>query len=364
MELTDDRALALGKELIRLWEDQAAFNLLFREQPTTDIQMAEQAHDFVTYTGSELHELLRTMPWKKHRNTPVLVNRGHMRDEIADVFKCVISLFQICGQTPETVIEAYWSKTAVVRQRYQEEWVKRLDQPCALVDIDEVLCDYISGICDWLHRYAKTLVPQERLQHLIDSHAYINSESLGISGEEWKKVKHEFRVSGAKRWLPAFADARPFLHALRRRGLQVVLLTSRPVDRYPNLYTDTLLWLERNELPYDFIWWSLDKGERVLEAGLREHARLFVDDDRRYIDQISNIGIPSYWIQRGSSSRVRMDDTPNIHPVLSLQEAVDHYDHTLREADRWPTTPTPSTDLTQPTTANPSPLQSRGVQTH
>lgn len=351
---TDDRALALGRELIRLWEDQAAFNLLFRQPPKDEVEMAQQVHDFVTLTESELHELLRTLPWKKHRNIPVAVNRGHMRDEIADVLKCAVSIFQICGQTPETLIEAYWSKTAVVRQRYQEEWVKRLDQPCAIIDIDQVLCDYISGMGGWLRHYASHLIAADHVLKLIMDRAYLNSESLGISGEEWKRLKHEFRVSGAKRWLPAFQDARPFLEAIRRRGMQIVLLTSRPVDRYPNLYTDTLLWLERHSLPYDFILWSLDKGERVLESGLREHVRLFVDDDRRFIDQMSQLGILCYWLDRGSSSRVRLTDTPNVHPVLSLQEVVDHYDHTLREADAWPTTPTQSIDPTPLTTGNPS----------
>ena len=361
---SNERALALGKELIRIWEDQAAFNLLFRQPPTNDFEMAEQAHDFVTYTESELHELLRTLPWKKHRNIPVSVNRGHMRDEVADVFKCVLSLFQIVGQTPETVVEAYWSKTAVVRQRYQEEWVKRIDRPCAVVDIDQVLCDYITGICDWIHRYSSSMVPIERLQSIITTRAYVNAQRLGIDEEAWKKLKHEFRVSGGKRFLPAFPDAHVFLTALQRRGLQIVLLTSRPVDRYPNIYTDTLLWLDRNELPYDFIWWAHDKGERVLEAGLRQHVRLFLDDDRRFIDQISKLGIPSYWVQRGVALAHPDTDAPNVHPVTNLQSVVDHYDHTIRETETWPTTPTPSIDLTPHTSESPTSPPSRGDRTH
>jgi hypothetical protein len=362
---SNDRALALGRELIKIWEDQAAFNLLFRQPPSNDFEMAEQAHDFVTYTTSELHELLRTLPWKKHRNIPVAVNRGHMRDEVADVFKCIVSLFQIVGQTPETAFEAYWSKTAVVRQRYQEEWVKRLDRPCAVIDIDQVLCDYISGICDWLHRYSGEAVPGDRLQEIVSQRLYVNALTLGLPEEKWKKLKHEFRVSGGKRYLPVFADAKVFLQALMRRGLQIVLLTSRPVDRYPNIYTDTLLWLERNELPYDFIWWAHDKGERVLETGLREHVRLFADDDVRFIDQISKLGIPSYWVQRGvGDAREHTRQAPNVHPVQTLQHVVDHYDHTLREAETWPITPTPSIDLTAPTSGNLSPRLSRGDRTH
>lgn len=325
MASVDDHALALGKELIRIWEDQAAFNLLFRQPPTNDLEMAEQVRDFVVYTESELHELMRTMSWKKHRNAPVLVNHGHRQDEVADVFKCVLSLLQITGQTPETLFASYWDKTAVVRQRYQEEWVRQINQPCAIIDIDNVLCDYITGILRWLHRHDSG-VPEATLQRLADEGAYVNAETLGIPDERWKRLKHEFRVSGGKRYLSAFGGATSFLRALKERGLQIVILTSRPVDRYPNIYTDTLLWLERNDLPFDFIWWATDKGERVIEGGLRQHAKLFVDDERKYVDQMIQLKIPTYWMRRDGFRRDV--DSPLVHTVNSFQQIVDHYDFT------------------------------------
>lgn len=324
---SDETALALGKELLRIWEDQSAFNLLFRQPPTTDLEMAQQVKDFVLLTESELHELMRTMSWKTHRNTPVMVNHGHRQDEVADVFKCMLSIFQITRQTPETLFQSYWDKTMVVRQRYQEEWVRQVNRPCAIIDIDQVLCDYITGICWWLHHYAG--FPAEPLQRLVDAQAYINAESLKIPEERWKALKHEFRVTGAKRNLPFFGGAQTFLRDLRERGLQIVILTSRPVDRYPNVYTDTLLWLERHELVYDFIWWATDKGERLIEGGLRDHARLFVDDERRFIDQVIPLKIPCYWMRRDGFRRDV--DSPIVHTVKSFKEIVDHYDHTNRE---------------------------------
>jgi hypothetical protein len=349
-----DRALALGQALLKIWEDQAAFNLLFRKPPKDESEVAEQIKDFTVFTESELHELLRTMKWKKHRNRPVNQNRGHTRDEAADVLKCMLSIFQILGLTPESLFEAYWDKTAVVRQRYNEEWVQRLDRPCALVDIDLVLCDYITGVCNWLHRYAQNKVPVDRLQRVLNERLYINADNLGLRQEVWKKMKHELRVSGAKRFFPAYPDAQPFLQALRRRGLQVVIFTSRPVDRYPNLYTDTLLWLDRNELPYDFIMWSLDKAELVLEEDLREHVRLFADDNSVFVDQIAQLGIQVYWVQRDAAAATA-DTRPNVHPVTSLKQVVDHYDEQIKERETWPqTTPTRSTDPTPPTSENPT----------
>src|SRR4051812_47818264 len=106
----------LEDELRRIWKDQAAFNLLFRSPPDTGAEMANQARDFVVFTESELHELLRTLPWKKHRRMPFRPNDAHTLDEVADIFKCVLSLFQIVGvQNFEQLVDLYWAKTQVVR---------------------------------------------------------------------------------------------------------------------------------------------------------------------------------------------------------------------------------------------------------
>lgn len=341
----DERALRIGKELLAIWEDQATFNRLFRSPPTTHAERCEQTRDFVLFAESEMHELLRTMSWKKHRKQNVEENAGHVRDECADVFKCTLSLFQINGMSkPEDLIDAYWRKTTVVRQRYTEEWVKSVDTDCAIVDIDNVLCDYITGICDWLvDNIAMTVDQQRRLRRMRDEQIVVNAQSVGVDQALWQKWKHAFRVSGGKRTLPAFDDARAFLRSLHRLGLQIVLVTSRPIDRYPNMYTDTLQWLVDNDLPFDFLWWSGDKAERVLEGGLRQHVRFAVDDDVRYVRQYAESRIPVIWLQRTTTETIT---SPYVYLASSLDEVIAVYVNTIRRQEHdtsWPITQTPST---------------------
>lgn len=329
----------------QIWDDQLAFNRQLRPLPSTPEERAAQVKDFVLYTTSELFELLRVFKWKEHRAGEVRDNARQMDDELADILKCTLSLYQICGWTPERMIQAYWLKTAVVRQRYQEEWIGEVQRPCAVVDIDNVLCDYVSGICDWLGMTYSAYVAEWKQA------GYINARSLGVTEERWQDLKHEFRVSGAKRSLPAFGDAAPFLWALRRRNLQIVLLTSRPVDRYPNIYTDTLAWLQRYKLPFDYIWWATDKAEKVIESALRPHIRLIVDDDLKYIQQYTAFDLESYWLRRHSVPTEEQPSSPLIHTVKNLQQVVDHYDARIREqeADLWLPTKTQSTDPTHST---------------
>ena len=277
--------------------------------------------DFILYTENELHELLRTVQWKGHRKLKVDLNRPHMREECADILKFVISLFQICGFTPEQMAQAYWDKSAVCRQRYSEEWEKRLDAPCVIVDIDNVVCDYITGICNWLMIIAEfdDHIDVDKVEHVRDNGLWVNADSLGMDDAKWKRLKHEFRITQRKRTLPVLPDAVSALTSLRNTGLQIVLLTSRPIDRYPNLYTDTLLWLQANHVPFDFILWGHDKAERLLESSLRQHVVFTVDDDLQYAKQFASLGLRSYWITKET------DAPQGVIPKRSLWDATQRY---------------------------------------
>jgi hypothetical protein len=189
-----------------MWEDQAAFNLQIRPVPTSLEQMAAQAKDMVVYTESELHELLRQFEWKAHRRrTDVRDNPAHRKEECIDAFKCLVSLMQICGMTLRDVVEGYWAKTAVVRQKYQAEWVHRLDRPCAIVDIDNVICDYVTGLGDWMLSNARELgidLDRTHVLRLVSRGQYLNAHALQIPIDEWQTIKHVFRTTGGKRRLP------------------------------------------------------------------------------------------------------------------------------------------------------------------
>jgi hypothetical protein len=315
----------LNLELQRVWDDQRAFNLLFRPNPDTSEEMTSQARDFVLFTGSEMHELLRTLPWKKHRRMPHFRgNESHLLEEGADVFKCALSLLQIIGVKDwEHLINLYWRKTAVVRQRYREEWINKLDGAAVVVDIDNVLCDYVTGLGQWLLRHTLSEDPiAPRVRALMATGGYINAASLGIPEERWQAMKHSFRVSGAKRTLPVFPDAKPFLERCAAVGLRIVLLTSRPVDTYQNIYTDTILWLNDNQLPFDFVWWAAsDKAERILQMeGLREKIFAAVDDEARFVDQMCAAGISTFWLHRYPTTRVPSVSSDRYTEITSLSE--------------------------------------------
>lgn len=279
----------------RRWAEQAAFDRQLRELPKTYEERTAMTKEFVLHMVSELDELLRAAgAWKPHRRIDVPENRAQVRIELTDAYKYWIAICQIWGFTPSEMDDAFWQKSMVVRQRYSEEWVQTIDRPCVIVDIDNILCDYVGGLVNWL--WENSYISEDRAQLLRRTRPILNAESVGIPHVEWRSIKHTFRVSGAKTTLPVMPHAVAFTHSVRQAGYMVVLLTSRPIDRYPNIYSDTLRWLQTNHIAYDFVWWAHDKAGLVLDRGVIDHVRYVVDDDLQFIQQFAPY-VRCYWMR-------------------------------------------------------------------
>lgn len=305
-----------------MFEDQRSFNRQIFPVNETDITSIDELNgrqergmDRLRHLAlgmvEETLEFLRTYEWKSHRrHKGKLQNVAHSHEELVDMFKYWLSLAELADFPIDKLEELYFAKSRVVQYRYQEEWLKEIDRPCVLVDIDNVLADYITGICAWAKQSAPSLLKLPnalamrlvlRLTELQNTGLYVNAESTGVTVGEWAQVKHAFRTQGGKLTIPLFTDTKPFLEWCRSRGWLIILVTSRPIDRYPNIFTDTMTWLHTNGLPYDYLWWADDKGRRMEEfehVALREHTRFAVDDDMRFVQQYRDKHIKTYWLCR------------------------------------------------------------------
>lgn len=285
----------MSDELKRMWDDQKDFNRNFWQRPDTEAERAVQTKEFVLSAFSELDEVLRKIEFKIHRRTGVRENRQAVLEELTDVWKYLLSLYQVWGVDPDEFVKNYWRKSMVVRQRYSEEFIHEVTTKTAIVDIDNVLCDYVDGFLCWIAQNYRDLRPTvER----IDRNQYLTCHSLMIDEQRWQEIKHHFRTSGAKARLPLMDGAQEFMHALKAYEFKIVLLTSRPIDEYPNIYADTLEWLSVHGLPYDHVWWAKDKHEKILAAGIRPLVRFAVDDELRFCERLAGIGIPTFWLKK------------------------------------------------------------------
>lgn len=296
-DVADFRQLVVPRlhDMLKVWKDQADFNSNFWPRATEDAERFRQTEKMVLYLIEECSELMKAIQYKVHRRdsnwTP---NPARIRDELTDIFKYWVSLCQVWGLTPEEMMDGYWSKSMVCRQRYSEEFITHLHRPTAVVDIDNVLADYIRGFAEWAARHRPEY--KEEFFKVARERGWMSAETLGIPEDVWQDMKVEFRLSGGKRTLPVMPGAHQFLRRCRESGLNVVLLTSRPIDRYPNIYEDTLVWLRSNDLTYDCVWWAHDKAEELLFRGMKPHVKFIVDDDLSFVTSCAIAGMKTYWL--------------------------------------------------------------------
>lgn len=316
-----------------LLEDQRIFNRLIWD-PAKSGNVVERIRDLTFGMIEESLEFIRTYEFKVHRRSKLrLQNVAHSHEELVDMFKYWLSLVDVTDFPIEKLDELYYAKSRVVQYRYQEEWLSKIEvgHPLVIVDIDQVLADYITGICLWAREWSSKILKlsssetvrlQYRLTDLQMNRKWINAESVGIPYLEWQKIKHDFRTRGGKRTLPVFDDAQTFLKWCRAKGWIIILVTSRPINEYPNLFSDTLFWLEKNELPFDFVWWSAEKAERLEEANMQMRKQIVfaVDDSEKFVNQFRAKGVKAYHLDRNMPPFNETDPTYDKLRVRSLHD--------------------------------------------
>lgn len=325
----------MADRLQRMLEDQRMFNrqvFTFTEEP---LARMIRLKDLVLGQIEESLEFIRTFDFKPHRKLTRFHNKAHAHEELIDQFKYWLSCADLVDFPMDQLEEMYFAKSRVVQYRLQEEWLKEIDpkQAVVVVDIDEVLADYITGMCNFAKEWAPKILNLSnpdalrlagRLTYMKEVREFVSHGTVGIAKEDWAKIKHEFRIRGGKRTLPVFDDAKPFLEWIRRNGWLIVLVTSRPIDRYPNIFTDTLAWLNDNNLPYDFVWWATDKTER-LESSIQSSQVVFaVDDHPTFVGQFKSKGIRTFWLRRNRATIGEADEVQSLSEIVTAMKEQSH----------------------------------------
>lgn len=191
-----------------------------------------------------------------------------------------------------------------------------------IVDIDGVLADYRLGLLYWIRQSVPALA-QSANAHLQRTDSWIDHNAMGVTYRQWLDTLEMFRMSGGKQALPVFEGAIELLMALRADGREIVLLTSRPIDIYSNIYRDTVEWLRNNKLPHDVLLWSKSKAEMVYKMRLTDKTLFAIDDELRHIQDYSLLGVETFWIDLyKKESGVPF---PGMTRVASLSEVLPQY---------------------------------------
>lgn len=285
-------------ELYQMWKSQELFNRNFVDFENLTLEGKQNmTKEYALHLFSEANSLLDTINWKMHHKKDSLrVNRDDLVLEIVDVWKYLLSICLLWDVTPEEFCRVYHEKTSLVEQRYLQEFAKTDGRKIAICDIDGVLGDYPSTFLEYVKSKELGHHKQFSSEEIkmfdngavsdIDLYRYLRGV---VSQDTLKEYKHLYRSYGLTREELVEEGAREFLDSLRKRGYYIVLLTSRPFDKYKSLYLDTFIWLTQHNLTFDMLVNDSKKRDKVSELLKSSQVEFIVDDDPRLISGLESL---------------------------------------------------------------------------
>lgn len=313
--------MAIPDMLKFMWEDQAELNKLFRADgpPTDRNERITLTKEMMLHLIHECGSVLDSIgTWKSHRYVRSPENRAATGIELVDIGKYWMTLCQIHGFTAQEMFELSNRKSMVVRQRHAEEWVKDITRPSVVIDLDMVLCNYLAAFVSFMED--QRLIPRKTAISLIEHNQWVDAASVGLTDAQFNDVKHRFRAEGGFAALEPMPGARSFMDWCEERGWQVIILTSRPIEAYPNVYSDTLIWLDKYHIRYDRIWWARDKADLCIERDMRTQIVFAVDDERRHVESFVQAGIRTFWMNPQATDLPILLEGQSTSPVRVIKD--------------------------------------------
>lgn len=311
----------------KMWQEQKQFNELVIGGPAEEVKDIRYWSNFYTLAlHKEVSEFLDETDWKIHRSeSKQQTKMSNKVEEAVDILKYWMSLCQIHGITDEMITKEFKRKSMVVKQRFQQERLLELKgRKVVGVDIDGILADYPRSLVDFMNTKECRDLVDGLSKHIVFSHEAVKSYDIfadfGIDRETAKQVKHYYRETGYKRYIPVYSDAKRFLTTLRDKGYVIALVTSRPYKEYNRIFADTMTWLENNELPYDVVLWAEDKGTKLVEEFGKDNIEFFIDDVAEYANSVADRGIRTYLMDKTYNRASELNQA--ITRVNSLSEVI------------------------------------------
>lgn len=311
----------------KMWQEQKQFNELVIGGPAEEVKDIRYWSNFYTLAlHKEVSEFLDETDWKIHRSeSKQQTKMSNKVEEAVDILKYWMSLCQIHGITDEMITKEFKRKSMVVKQRFQQERLLELKgRKVVGVDIDGILADYPRSLVDFMNTKECRDLVDGLSKYIVFPHEAVKSYDIfadfGIDRETAKQVKHYYRETGYKRYIPVYSDAKRFLTTLRDKGYVIALVTSRPYKEYNRIFADTMTWLENNELPYDVVLWAEDKGTKLVEEFGKDNIEFFIDDVAEYANSVADRGIRTYLMDKTYNRASELNQA--ITRVNSLSEVI------------------------------------------
>jgi hypothetical protein len=271
---------------------------IFREKFNIDIKNISQedlkkwSKEFILCASKELYESLDELNWKTHRHLFRENNIDNFIEELVDSYKFIMNLLILHGVDSEMFYNKFCEKSKIVDIRYRQD--KKLlsikkdnSKQFIVIDIDGIINNYP---CQFLEGSTfKTIYDYKK-------------DSI----QSYKNQKKAFRVSGQERENVLNRLFMDFYYKVKEK-YKIILLTSRPYEKHVRLFFDTTVWLNLQNIDYDFLFFSKDKEQFLIDHFDKEQIAFCLDDEIENCNKLSmyfkTYLLPNYLLYPSSEIR-------------------------------------------------------------
>lgn len=307
----------LVDDLNKVWDRQKRFSKNFFD--TTRMSQKEREFflkDLILHLQSETVELLDTVKWKSHRNETKNFDRRKLVEELVDVFKYWLDIAVLYDVSPEEFLNAFDSKSSVVEQRYKQEFenssIKCAD--VAVIDLDGVIADYPRFFYEFVEGETKKKFTDEEKESINTINICMQH---GLNPKQVVELKRKYRTCGVKAKIPMLdLTTNEALTRLKSHGWHIVILSSRPNDKYPEIYSDTLKFLNAHHIAFDTLLFDSDKSTKIVTD--IPNVKLVVDDSPTYVKALKQV-LPDakvFLYRRTHNKDSKLDSVKNLNEAV------------------------------------------------
>lgn len=187
------------------------------------------------------------------------------------------------------------------------------ERPIVALDIDGTLGEYYEHFLI----FARAWSGKHNISTSYDGSVPMN-KWCGMSKTMYRECKMAYRRGGLKRSMPTYSGARELTVAVRKRGALVYICTTRPFLSLESVEPDTLHWLKRNGIQYDYVLQGENKYRDLARRVSKSRVVMVLEDLDEMLRQATSLGLPA----------VRRVNGHNLNSTLSVEAQV----HSLPEA--------------------------------
>lgn len=175
----------------------------------------------------------------------------------------------------------------------------------AVIDIDGVLNYYPDTFVNFYNDYQKT------------SYKTMSEIKNNTSYNEYNRLKTLYRKSDYKHDAKVRDDAAELFDFLHNHGYLIYIVTSRELFKY-NQLEKTILWLQKNNLKYDYLYCSQKKDYTIFEKF--KHVDLVIEDSLDNLEKIERINGEAVYFNIVNSENELLETDADMFRVNTLKE--------------------------------------------